>query len=131
MRGLSLNFVRTVAVVLTTATALALCLVSPSFAQRDPFDLAQAGFLAKDRGEFTLAVRLFDEALQRGFFADKQRGLLLYSRGASFERSEVATAHYRTSMRPLRCFRTFPTSMSIEGSSGVTSVNTSARFRTF
>lgn len=85
MRGLFLNFVRTVTVVLTTAMALALCLVSPSFGQRDPLDLAQAGFLAKDRGEFTLAVRLFDEALQRGFFADKQRGLLLYSRGASFE----------------------------------------------
>src|SRR5699024_11369945 len=55
-----------------------LCLVPPSFAQRDPLDLAQAGFVAKDRGDFTVAIRLFDEALQRGLFADKQRGLLLY-----------------------------------------------------
>jgi hypothetical protein len=60
MRGLSLNSVRTVAFDLTTAMALGICLVSPSFAQRDPFDLAQAGFVAKDRGEFTLAVRLID-----------------------------------------------------------------------
>jgi tetratricopeptide (TPR) repeat protein len=85
MRGLVLNSVRTVAFGLTTAMALAICPVSLSFAQRDPFDLAQAGFVAKDRGDFTLAVRLFDEALQRGLFADKQRGLLLHSRGASYE----------------------------------------------
>jgi len=84
MRGLSLNFVRMVALGLTTATALALCFVSPSFAQRDPLDLAEAGFVAKDRGQFTLAIRLFDEAIQRGLFADKQRGLLLYGRGTSF-----------------------------------------------
>ena len=40
---------------------------------------------AKDRGEFTAAIRLFDEALHRGLFADKQRSLLLHSRGASYE----------------------------------------------
>lgn len=84
MVGFSRKFV-TVAFGLTTATALAMCLISPSFAQRDPLDLAQAGFVAKDRGDFTLAIRLFDEALQRGLFSDKQRGLLLYSRGASNE----------------------------------------------
>jgi len=85
MRDILLNSARIVACGLTAAIAMALCLVSPSFAQGDPLDLAQAGFVAKDRGNFTLAVRLFDEALQRGLFADKQRGLLLYSRGASYE----------------------------------------------
>lgn len=85
MRTLLLYSTRTVAYGLTAAIAMGLCLVSPGLAQRDPLDLAQAGFVAKDRGNFTLAVRLFDEALQRGLFADKQRGLLLYSRGASYE----------------------------------------------
>lgn len=85
MRGFLLSFCKTVACGLTAAIAMGLCLVSPSFAQGDPLDLAQAGFVAKDRGNFTLAVKLFDEALQRGIFADKQRGLLLYSRGASYE----------------------------------------------
>ncbi|GAB7002397.1 hypothetical protein JCM18382A_71650 [Bradyrhizobium sp. 17-4] len=42
----------------------------PSFAQRDPFDLPQAGLVAKDRGDFTLAIRLFDEALQRDLFSE-------------------------------------------------------------
>lgn len=84
MPGL-LNSTKMITIGLVIATTLAICPVSPSFAQRDPLDLAQAGFVAKDRREFTLAVRLFDEALQRGLFADKQRGLLLYSRGVSYE----------------------------------------------
>jgi len=71
MRTLLLYSTRTVAYGLTAAIAMGLCLVSPGLAQRDPLDLAQAGFVAKDRGNFTLAVRLFDEALQRGLFADK------------------------------------------------------------
>ncbi|MBR1135204.1 MULTISPECIES: tetratricopeptide repeat protein [Bradyrhizobium] len=85
MSSFSRKFVRTVALGLTAVVALATCLISPSFAQRDPLDLAQAGFVAKDRGDFTLAIRLFDEALQRGLFSDKQRGLLLYTRGVSNE----------------------------------------------
>jgi len=85
MRGLLLYSTRTVGYGLTAAIVMGLFLVSSSFAQRDPLDLAQAGFVAKDRGNFSLAVILFDEALQRGLFADKQRGLLLYSRGASYE----------------------------------------------
>ena len=84
MHGL-LKFVKMIAFGLTMAMALAVSAASPGLAQGDPLDLAKAGFLAKDRGEFTLAVRLFDEALQRGLFADKERGILLYSRGASYE----------------------------------------------
>lgn len=85
MRSLQSCFIRKVALRTLAAMAMAIGLVSPGFAQPDPLDLAQAGFIAKDRGDFTLAVRLFDEALRRGLFADKQRGLLLYSRGASYE----------------------------------------------
>jgi lipoprotein NlpI len=85
MRSILLNPARLILFALTTALGVAVCLVPPSFAQRDPLDLAQAGFVAKDRGDFTVAIRLFDEALQRGLFADKQRGLLLYSRGVSYE----------------------------------------------
>ena len=85
MRGLLLYLIRTVSYGLTAAIAMGFCLVPPSFAQSDPLDLAQAGFVAKDRGNFSMAVRLFDEALQRGLFPEKQRGLLLYNRGASYE----------------------------------------------
>lgn len=67
------------------ALALAGYAITPSFAQRDALDLAQAGFLAKDRNDFATAVRLFDDALKQGAFEDKQRGLILYSRGASYE----------------------------------------------
>jgi lipoprotein NlpI len=57
----------------------------PSFAQRDSFETAQAAFAAKDRKQFPLAIRLFDEALQQGHFENKQRGFILYGRGASYE----------------------------------------------
>ena len=72
-------------VCLFIAAALMIAGVSSSAAQSDPFDLAQAGFVAKDRGDFALAIRLFNEALVRGRFEGRQKGLLLYSRGASYE----------------------------------------------
>lgn len=85
MRGLVRKFTGRGAVGFVLAVAITTCFASASFAQRDPLDIAQAGFIAKDRGDFMLAVRLFDDALARGLFTDKQRGLLLYSRGASYE----------------------------------------------
>ncbi|MBR2118401.1 MAG: tetratricopeptide repeat protein [Afipia sp.] len=65
--------------------AITLCFAFPSSAQRSALDLAQAGFLAKDRREYGAAIRLFDDALKHGLLDDKQRGFLMYSRGASFE----------------------------------------------
>ncbi|WP_339472506.1 hypothetical protein, partial [Pseudomonas sp. EL_65y_Pfl1_R83] len=70
---------------LVTATVMMAANASPSFAQRTALELAQAGFLAKDREDFELAIRLFDNALKQGIFEDKQRGFLLYSRGASYD----------------------------------------------
>lgn len=67
------------------AIGLALFAVSPSAAQPEPLDLAKAGFSAKQHGEFALAIRLFDEALKQSVFDQKQRGLLFYGRGASYE----------------------------------------------
>ena len=58
---------------------------SPSFAQRDPYGIAQAAFLARDRNQFPLAIKLFDEALAQGLFEDRQRGLILYGRGVSYD----------------------------------------------
>ena len=58
---------------------------SPSFAQRDPYKIAQAALLARASNQFPLAIRLFDEALAQGRFEDKQRGLLLYGRGVSYD----------------------------------------------
>lgn len=70
---------------LVAMSVMTVCFTLPSFAQHTPLDLAQAGFLAKDRGEFELAIRLFDNALKQGILEDKQRGFLLYSRGASYD----------------------------------------------
>lgn len=65
--------------------ALTVCFAFPTAAQRSALDLAQAGFLAKDRHDYGAAIRLFDDALKQGFFDDKQRGFLMYSRGTSYE----------------------------------------------
>lgn len=129
MRSILLNPARLILFALTTALGVAVCLVPPSFAQRDPLDLAQAGFVAKDRGDFTVAIRLFDEALQRGLFADKQRGSCCTAGASLMKRSEFATARCRISTRPSRCFRISLMSTSIEGSSGARRANTSARCR--
>jgi lipoprotein NlpI len=67
------------------AMAFVLLAASPSAAQRDPLDLARAGFSAKQHGEFSLAIRLFDEALKQSVFDQKQRGMLFYGRGVSYE----------------------------------------------
>lgn len=85
MPGILLISARTILVALSVMLAFEAFRIVPCFAQRDPLDLAQAGFLAKDRRDFPTAIRLFDEALKHGSFADKQRGLLLYSRGVSYE----------------------------------------------
>lgn len=70
---------------IVVASVMTACFASPSLAQRTALDLAQAGFVAKDRGEFELAIRLFDKALTQGIFEDQQRGFLLYSRGVSYD----------------------------------------------
>jgi lipoprotein NlpI len=70
---------------IVAAIAFALFAISPGAAQRDPFYLAKAGFSAKQDGEFAIAIRLFDEALKQSVFDQKQRGLLFYGRGASYE----------------------------------------------
>lgn len=58
---------------------------SPSLAQRDPYEIAQAAFLARNSNQFPLAIRLFDQALAQGRFEDRQRGLILYGRGVSYD----------------------------------------------
>lgn len=84
MHNLALSF-RTSARILVYVIGLGLWFAPHSFAQQTPVELAEAGFLAKDRGQFPLAIRLFDQALQQGHFEVKQRGLILYGRGVSYE----------------------------------------------
>lgn len=74
------SFVRRIVAVAIVATVF-----GSHAAKSDALDLARAGLAAKDRREFTLATRLFDAALREGNFADKDRGLLIYSRGVSYE----------------------------------------------
>ena len=85
IRSMKNSFKQLRYLLLVAVSGMAACFASPSFAQRNALDLAQAGFLAKDRGEFELAIRLFDNALKQGILEDKQRGFLLYSRGASYD----------------------------------------------
>lgn len=68
--------------------ALASCLtliLAAATAHADALATARAGFAAKDRQQYVLAIRLFDEALREGGFDREQQGYVLYSRGVSYE----------------------------------------------
>lgn len=65
-----------------TMMSLALS-VAPAGA--DALDLARAGFAAKERRQFDVAIRLFDEALRQGGLGKEQLGYVTYSRGVSYE----------------------------------------------
>ena len=54
-------------------------------AEGDSEALVRAALLAKERHQCVIAIKLFDEALQRGRFSREERGLLLYNRGACEE----------------------------------------------
>lgn len=48
-------------------------------------EFAREGFAAKERREYPLAVRLFNEALMQGQSTPEQRGFILYGRGVAYE----------------------------------------------
>jgi tetratricopeptide (TPR) repeat protein len=48
-------------------------------------ELARKGFAAKDRHQYLLAIRLFDEALKQGQATPEQLGFIFYGRGVSYE----------------------------------------------
>lgn len=54
-------------------------------ASADATDVARAALLAKARQQCAAAVGLFDRALQEGEFSLKEKGMLIYSRGACYE----------------------------------------------
>lgn len=56
-----------------------------SWATADAFDLAKAGFAAKERRDCLRAIQLFDEAIRQGTFDQERRGFLIYSRGVCYE----------------------------------------------
>jgi lipoprotein NlpI len=51
----------------------------------DALEVAGAGIAAKERGQFSLAIKLIDEALRQGSFTPKQKGILLFQRGFSYK----------------------------------------------
>jgi hypothetical protein len=63
------------------ATFLAISCIG---AADDGADLVQSAFQAKERGQFLVAIRLFDEALRDEERSKEQRGLLRYGRGSSY-----------------------------------------------
>lgn len=61
----------------------------PVRAQEPALDLGRAAFEAKMRGQFALAIGLFDRALLQSNLSAAQQGMLYYGRGASYEQLEV------------------------------------------
>ncbi len=51
----------------------------------DAFDLARAGFAAKENRNYARAIQFFDQALRSGDFDKEKQGFLIYSRGVSYE----------------------------------------------
>ena len=66
------------------AGLLALCW-SPSSSGQSAREFAREGFAAKERQEYPLAIRLFNEALKQGQATPEQRGFILYGRGVAYE----------------------------------------------
>ena len=62
---------------------------APVRAQEPALDLGRAAFEAKMRGQFALAIGLFDRALLQSNLSAAQQGMLYYGRGASYEQLEV------------------------------------------
>ena len=56
-----------------------------SLAAADAFDLAKAGFAAKERRDCLQAIGLFNEAIRQGNFDNERYGFLVYSRGVCYE----------------------------------------------
>src|SRR5713226_2195901 len=77
---------RSQCLLLTTIVGAVLAMLAlATSANSDAIDLARKGLAAKERREFALAIQLFDQALTQGTFEKKDRGLLTYSRGVSYE----------------------------------------------
>lgn len=68
---------------------LALLTFAPVRAQEAALDVGRAAFDAKMRGQFALAIGLFDRALLESNLSTAQRGMLYYGRGASYQQLEV------------------------------------------
>lgn len=71
------------------AFILGLLTIGPVTAQEPTLELGRAAFEAKTRGQFALAIGLFDRALLESNLSAAQRGMLYYGRGASYEQLEV------------------------------------------
>lgn len=68
---------------------LGLWTVGSAQAQEPSLDVGRAAFDAKMRGQFALAVGLFNQALLESNLSAAQKGMLYYGRGASYEQLEV------------------------------------------
>ena len=68
----------------TLALACAGLLLGSVIAGADT-NVVRAGFQAKERGQFLLAIRLFNEALSSGQYSKRQHAILLYGRGTSYQ----------------------------------------------
>ena len=71
----TLSVVCVVLVVAMTAVASA----------NDTSEVARAAFQAKDRGQFLMAIGLFNQAMADSQLSRKQRGLLLFGRGSTYQ----------------------------------------------
>jgi lipoprotein NlpI len=96
MMALATSLLRLAAIGLLSLSVSIAAAVGPAHAQ-SANELARAGFAAKERRDFGLAVRLLSEAIGKAEFTPEQRGYLFYSRGVSLEglgRTDAALADF-------------------------------------
>ena len=80
--------IRTLSVV---CAALAFAMTAAASAP-DTSEVARAAFEAKDRGQFLMAIGLFNQAMKDEQLSKKQRGLLLFGRGAAYQQLGMTEA---------------------------------------
>jgi lipoprotein NlpI len=68
----------------TAIIVVAFCFYSSALIA-DAFELARAGFAAKESRNYVQAIQLFNEALRTGNCDKEKYGFLIYSRGVSYE----------------------------------------------
>ena len=70
---------------ISVVCALILFSITGAASAVDTAELARAAFEAKERGQFLVAIGLFNEAMSNEQLTNKQRGMLLFGRGTSYQ----------------------------------------------
>jgi len=75
---------RCIAILSAVCIAVVFALTGAAFAT-ETSELARAAFQAKERGQPLVAIGLFNQAMADSQLSRKQRGLLLFGRGSTYQ----------------------------------------------